>query len=196
MSEQLNGQTDLLDIEPPEEIDPEAPHGRKKDGTPYKRRADWRAKTTATLKQSMTTAQAVNSARPATKSTTPRKKADINYRDGITGLLQIPAFGLGMFAPINPAFGLDSATILLHAPVIASALEQTALNNEQVAAMLDQILTVGPWGALLGALVPLAVQIAANHGLVPAGEESGTLTPEQLMGMVAARQAAAAPSAS
>lgn len=178
--------TDQLDSLMPEEVDPEAPYGRRANGTPYKRSPEWRAKTTATLKQMQGTAQVVAGATArangAKKPGRPPKAAAeaTDYTAGILGLVQVAAFPLGLLAPINPTFQLDAVTLIVHGPNVATALNAAAQENDQLAAILDKILAVGPWGALLGALMPLALQLAANHGLVPAGPSTMTLTPEQL----------------
>lgn len=182
----LEAPEDLSELTP-EQIDPDAPYGRNAKGEPYKRPAEWRAKTTAHLKQMRDTASAVAGATARAGGEKrgpgrPRKTADpVDYTPGILGLVQLPAFMLGMLAPLNPALQLDAAALLLHGPTVASAINSAAQQNETLAAMLDKILAIGPWGALLGALLPLALQLAANHGLVPAGPQTSTLAADQLM---------------
>ncbi len=138
--------------------DDDAPYGRKADGTPRQKPGR----------------------RPSGSPTSPRRpagstrratgrKTTVDYRPGIIGMLQIPAFALGAAGQLNPALALDGAAISLHAPNIAEALNQLANENPAVAAALDRILQAGPYGAIIGACLPLAFQIAANHKAIPDG---------------------------
>jgi hypothetical protein len=82
-------------------------------------------------------------------------------------MLQIPAFALGAAGQLNESLALDGAALSMHAPGIAEALNDLANDNPAVAAALDRILSVGPYGAIIGACLPLAFQIAANHKKIP-----------------------------
>jgi hypothetical protein len=101
--------------------------------------------------------------KPAAK----KQSTGTDYRAGIAGVLQIPAFILGAAGQQNKAFALDGAALSMHTPAIAEALNDLAADNIAVAAALDRILTAGPYGAILGALIPLAFQVAANHKAIP-----------------------------
>lgn len=83
------------------------------------------------------------------------------YAEGVAGLLQIPAMALTFVDPV------DGFCVAQHTPGIASAVADLAVERPEVAAALDKILAVGPYGALIGAVLPLAVQIAHNHNVVP-----------------------------
>lgn len=97
-----------------------------------------------------------------------------DYRPRILGVLQLVALPLAFKAPA------DGAAVEMHAPNIAQALHDLAMEQPEVAAVLDRILKVGPYGALLTAVVPLLLQLAANHGAVPAGI-MGTVPPDVLL---------------
>lgn len=90
----------------------------------------------------------------AARATTP------DYRSTVLGLVQLVAFPLAYVAPA------DSFALTHHAPPIADALHNLAVERPEVAAALDRLMAVGPYGALIGACVPLMVQLAHNHGLV------------------------------
>lgn len=111
---------------------------------------------------------------PSPKSPPKRKpkiqKTGTDYREGILGMIQIPAFGLAMAGAKNPVLAMDSAAISHHAPPIAEALNNLAQKKPEVAAALDRVLAVGPYGEIIAAVLPLALQLMANHGIVEAGE--------------------------
>lgn len=83
------------------------------------------------------------------------------YVEGISGIFQIVAAGVSMVDPV------DGFCVAQHTPPIADAVADLAVERPEVAAALEKILTVGPYGALIGAVLPLAVQIAHNHNKVP-----------------------------
>jgi hypothetical protein len=176
------GQVDEHDAppEPPAE-DPEAPYGRRPDGTPYKRPAEWRAKLGDALNRGRRTQAAKAPPRKAAKKPATGAAGAVDYRPGVTALLQLPAFALGLVGRYRPAFALDAATITLHTPGLAEAVHQTALVDERLAMVLEKVLQAGPYGALLGALLPVALQIAANHRRIPVSAELGILSPEELI---------------
>lgn len=157
--------------------DPEAPYGRKADGTP--KRKPGPAKGTNGTQRAPGGLAAPRPTNRRRNTTTRTRAATPNYRDGVQGLLQIPAFILASAGRINPALEYDGIAVATFAPAIADAVHSVAVEEPRVAAVLDKILSVGPYGALLGALVPLAAQIAVNHKKLPAGT-LGTTEPEAL----------------
>lgn len=84
-----------------------------------------------------------------------------NYKDGLEGLLHMVAL------PLLPTQPLDAAAIMVHAESVATAINTTAQSRPEIAAMCEKIMTVGPYGALIGALLKPLAQIAENHGLIP-----------------------------
>jgi hypothetical protein len=80
----------------------------------------------------------------------------------------------------KPVFAADAAAITIHSENIAEALDQLAHERPEIAAVLDRVLQVGPYGVLIAAVAPLALQILANHGAVPAGV-MGTIPPGTLI---------------
>lgn len=107
-------------------------------------------------------ARAASSSRPAASSSSKRAPTKRDYGPGIRGLVQVVCLPLAFTVPAD-AWAIDAAT-----PGIAEALNDLAAERPEVAAMLDRLLQAGPYGALIGAVVPLAVQLAHNHGLLPA----------------------------
>lgn len=99
-------------------------------------------------------------------STRSKKKDAPQYYDGIMGMFQIAGVGLMMAGgDKNKAFTADSAAIATYGPDVAKSLDLLAQERPEIAAVLDKLLAVGPYGLVIGAVVPLAMQIAANHGV-------------------------------
>jgi hypothetical protein len=143
--------------------DTEAPYGRRADGTP-------RAKPGRR--------PGAQSRPTRTRSTPPPTIAD--YKTPILGLFQIPAGALAMAGMRRPVFAADAAAITIYSPNIAEALDQLAHERPEVAAVLDRVLQVGPYGVLIAAAAPLVLQLLANHNAVPPGI-MGTVPPETLI---------------
>jgi hypothetical protein len=149
--------------------DTEAPYGRKSDGTPRSRPGRKPGQRTGTGR----TAQP----RERKSSAAP---VPVNYRDPILGLFQIPAGALALAGMQRPVFAADAAAITIHAPNIAEALDQLAHERPEVAAVLDRVLQVGPYGVLIAAVAPLVLQILTNHEAIPPGI-MGTHPPDVLV---------------
>jgi hypothetical protein len=112
---------------------------------------------------------------PPKRPAAPPKKGRVDYKTGVKGLLQllsmVPA-GLARFAksPKHQAACMaDVVAVQMHADPIAEAIDQTAQNDARLAAALDKVLTIGPYGLIIASVMGLGAQIAANHGAVPAG---------------------------
>jgi len=171
---------------PADGTDPEAPWGRKADGSP--RAKPGRPKGTPDGAPRTRTAQrkvriAAAAPKPRAKAAGAPKAKGPDYRPGIKGIMQVVAAPLMMAGMKNPAFAADAAAITVHADPIADAMQASAEAEPRFAAVLDRILTVGPYGALLAATMPLAAQILANHRVIPpaAAEAMGAMAPDALM---------------
>lgn len=158
--------------------DLEAPYGRRADGTPKKKPGP----AAGTPRGTSAPRKAAPAAPRPTRKTGPRAKVSAalpDYREGVAGLLQIPAFILASAGRLNPVLEYDGIAVAVATPNIAEAVNSLAQEEPRVAAVLDKILQVGPYGAILGAVVPLIAQIAVNHKKIPAGT-LGTQEPEAL----------------
>lgn len=142
--------------------DQEAPYGRKADGTP----------------------KGKPGRRPGQASGTGQRRRKqperVDYKTPLVGLAQLPAGILAMVGMRKPVFAADAAAITIHAPPIAGALDDLAHEDPAAAAVLDRVLQVGPYGALLAACAPLVLQVLANHEAIPPGA-LGTRTPQDLI---------------
>jgi len=163
---------------------PEYPYGRRADGTP---RAKPGAKATAAPRLAAAP-KPRKTARPAAKQTGP------DYRPGIMGLLQIPIMGLSMIGrqTRNPALQADGMALAMHAPTLAEALNETARAQPAVGRALENIMKAGPYGAIIGAVVPLFMQLAANHKLMNPAPAMGIHDPADLVAQNDAQLAAMA----
>lgn len=136
------------------EFDPQV-HMANADGTPRLTKAGTPMKKRGPAKGS------APSPRRSTPSARARKSHETDYTSGINGIFQMIALPLAFTAPA------DAAAVGHHAPQIADALNDLAKERPEVAAVLERLLSVGPYGALIGAVLPLGVQLLHNHGVVP-----------------------------
>lgn len=142
--------------------DPGAPYGRTASGRPRKRALSGKRGRPRGSRTSVIGAT-------GQKRAGAGGKKPVDYRPGILrlgGLLTLP---LAFRAPV------DAAVVDFHLqgedtpdnPGIARAISNLANENPQVAAVLDRVLAAGPYAELVGAVMPLAVQLLTNHGRIP-----------------------------
>jgi hypothetical protein len=112
--------------------------------------------------------------RPKGAGTRKPTRTVTDYRPGINGIGQMVAFGLSFTSPV------DAAAVMGHTPNIAEALNTLAAVKPEVAAVLDKLMSAGPYGEILMAVVPLVVQILVNHQRIPAGM-LGSVPPDDLL---------------
>lgn len=120
-----------------------APHGLKKDGTPYLR----------------------DPSRYKKRAEQARGDAAPNRAQRVYELLSIPVGVTAATAQATRSRALlaDAVVVGNAAPKLATAVAQVADENERFAEVVDRLTSAGPYAALIGTLVPLAAQIAANH---------------------------------
>lgn len=157
------------------------PHGVKADGAPRRRPGPSKGTPRPPRK---TAARA-----PASSS---RRTPD--YRPGVEALLQLLAGPLVIAGVQTGSVPLqaDGAALLTHAPALADGVQAAAEQDPRAAALLDRLLKAGPYAALLTPLATLALQLGANHGLVPVPVVAplGVMEPGALVSMVSGVPAA------
>ncbi|NUT27674.1 MAG: hypothetical protein HOV84_17415 [Streptomyces sp.] len=124
--------------------------------------------------------RAATSPRRGPKKATPRagsRPKAPDFRPGINGMFQLAAAPLAFVQP------LDAIAVSQHGENIAEALNALAQERPEVAMVLQRILSVGPYGAVIAAVVPLAVQILHNHDMLPreAVERIPGVTPKEVL---------------
>jgi len=159
-----------------DDIDSEAPWGRKSDGTPYKRNPADVAESLRAAREARWpggTAKAATSRRRSTRapgrSSTARKPtapAPPPYAAALMGLAQIPIGGLALAGRItgNAALSADAVTIAVHGPPLFAAVADAAVDDERLAAVLDKVTVMsGPYAKIFAAAIPFILQIVINH---------------------------------
>lgn len=111
----------------------------------------------------------------ARRATTPTKTAE--RADGVQGLFQLTAAGLAMFGQVA-----DAGAIHKHSESVALETAKLAEDNASVARVVDYVCAVGPFAGLIAAVMPLCLQILANHNKIPAAAVSsfGVVDPRTL----------------
>jgi len=64
----------------------------------------------------------------------------------------------------------DAAAIGMHWPKLAHEIAVLAETQEAVANVIDPLMKVGPFAGLIAAAIPLAMQLAVNHGRMKPGQ--------------------------
>lgn len=106
--------------------------------------------------------------------------------DAANGIFQLAGFGL-----ILGRQYADAGAINMHGAPIAHELATLAESNDGIAKGLDYLLEAGPYAGLITAVMPLALQIMANHKVIRADliAGGGVVPPEALEAEVKATMA-------
>src|SRR5271155_5327058 len=78
--------------------------------------------------------------------------------EGLKGLAQI-----GTAVCVMTKNYADAGALDMHSGPIAHEIAVLADDNEKIATIVDRITAMGPYAALIGAVMPLALQIMVNH---------------------------------
>lgn len=146
----------------PVQGDPAAPYGRTPSGRARNKPLSGKRGRPRGTRTSVIGAK--GSQRPAAGKPKP-----VDYRPAILRAVQVITLPLAFRAPV------DAATIDHHVrgsdtpenPGLARAISNLAHEQPQVAAVLDRLLQAGPYAEVIGAALPLAVQLLTNHGRLP-----------------------------
>jgi hypothetical protein len=126
------------------------------------------------------------------KKATARTTGKLNARqEAVNGVFQLAGFGL-----IVAGQHADAGALGEHGPAISHELAALSEKNSKVAAFIDSLTEAGPYAGLVIAVMPLVLQILANHKIVKGDlSAAGVIAPEVLEAQVktelARKQAAA-----
>lgn len=171
----------------PESPDPEAPWGRKADGTPKAKPG--RPSGTPDSNPRTRTRRRMTAAAPprrTSKPKQPKQQQGPDYVPGLMGWAQIIAAPMAIAGMRSPVWALNAAAVTVHARPIAEGAQSAAEQDPRTAAILDKVCKAGPYTALLTPVVALGVQILANHQIIPpqAAAAMGAMTPDELIAAV------------
>jgi hypothetical protein len=121
----------------------------------------------------------VTDAKPKSAQSTvsPGRDDETPRRQAVKALLGVALMPLGTIATaqqirypeqVSP-FTLDVDTIARHSDVLAGAVEKVADSYPVVGVILDRVGQVAPISELVSAVFTIGIQIAENHGKLPAG---------------------------
>lgn len=118
-------------------------------------------------------------ARQATGKTPAPKGVD--YRPTLAGLIQLVCMPLAVAGRWIPALTYDSLAIARATPAIVEVGQDILVENPSWAAAVERAGQLSPAGMAAMVLLPLGMQIAANHGLIKPQPEMGILSREELL---------------
>lgn len=145
-------------IEDPQstEKDPEAPYGRKKDGTPKQRPGRKPGSTITTMS---------TTPRRRTSASAQRRKLYTIRSAAIQDTLQLVAIGISMAGQFRQSAPLAADAILIgsNAEGIGNAVAEAAEQSEEIANAVDKLIGTTPYAPIIAVVMPVAVGIFANH---------------------------------
>lgn len=132
------------------------------------------------------------SGRTAQKVSAAKSSKHAERHEAVTGFWQLAGFGCVILRQYS-----DAGAIGLHSPAITDELVTLADKNESIAKAIDYLSEAGPYAGLIVAVMPLVMQLAANHGIIKAelAGSVGVVPPEALSAQVRADMARTAQAA-
>lgn len=111
---------------------------------------------------------------------------DEEREEAVNGIFQLVGFGCIMTGQYA-----DAGAISMHTPPISHEVAELAKKNESIAKGVDVLLQAGPYAALIGACMPLVLQLLVNHDIIPAEKMAGAnvVKPEVLESQVKTQMA-------
>lgn len=132
------------------------------------------------------------SGRTAQKVSAAKSGKLAERHEALTGFWQLAGFGCIILRQYS-----DAGAIGLHSGPITDELVTLSDKNEKIAKAIDYLSEAGPYAGLIVAVMPLAMQLAANHGIIKAelAGSVGVVPPEALSSQVKADMARTAAAA-
>lgn len=128
---------------------------------------------------------------PKKAPSTPKKattaQSSSTRTEAVNGLFQLASFGSVMVG--NYA---DAATLSQHGPGISQEVAALGAQNEQIGRWIDYLTQAGPYAGLLTAVLPLGLQLLANHGRIDHSRVPGLTDPKVLEVQIQSEMKAAA----
>lgn len=164
--------------------DPDAPYGRKADGSPKEKPG--RKPAGATRRRGTRPPRAtagganVPGPRPHGKPSTPEEP--VTPGRGAQGLLGALAALLVVPGRNNVVYMADAGALTMWAPTVGQGVDEVLEAYPALADRLSWLGQAGPCATLLGAVVGLGAQLAANHRVIPpaVAQNLGVVNPQHL----------------
>lgn len=122
-----------------------------------------------------------------TAQTAPRRTQADSRSESVNGLFQVASFGLVMVGQYA-----DSATVAEHGPNVSREIVALGQQNEKIGQWIDYLTQAGPYAGLITAVLPMALQLMANHRRIDYSKVPGLTSPEVLTAKVETQMKAAA----
>lgn len=105
----------------------------------------------------------------------PRKTVADSRSESVNGLFQLASFGCVMVGQYA-----DAATIAEHGPNVSREIVTLGQQNEKIGQWIDYLNQAGPYAGLITAVLPMVLQLAANHKRIDHTRVPGLTDPRVL----------------